>query len=54
MFLFINYEDLGKSTIPSTDYLSSMAKEIITPNSAFKPDDASAYGDKGLALDRLG
>ena len=31
-----------------------MAKEIITPNSAFKPDDANAYRDKGLALDRLG
>ena len=25
-----------------------MAKEIITPNSAVKPDDANAYRDKGL------
>ena len=31
-----------------------MAKDIITPNSAFKPDDANAYCDKGKSLDELG
>ena len=35
-------------------YLLSMAKDIITPNSAVKPGDANAYCDKGKSLADLG